>query len=664
MSPEMIHPEMEGFTPHTNGNGHANGHSNGHAVAHEANGAAQPMAIDTSKMNDAQRQALEVAESARESHYRDSFAGRLLMGHFTFDELLPFPKQTDTDKAIGDDMVAKVTTFLGEELDAEMVDESRTIPAHVIKGLMDLGVFRMKVPAEYGGLGFSQVNYNRTIMAIASHCGSTAVLVSAHQSIGVPQPVKMFGTDEQKKRFLTRIANGALSAFALTEPDVGSDPARMSTTAKLSNDGKYYIVNGMKQWTTNGPIAELLVVMAQTEPKIRRGKTIPQITAFIVDTKTAGVENVHRCDFMGLRGIQNGLIKFTNVKVPVENLLWGEGLGLKLALKTLNTGRLTLPAACTGMGKQCLSMARRWSRKRVQWGYPIGEHEAGAAKIANIAATTFAMEAMTWLTSHWAEQSKDIRIEAAMAKLFCSEASWRIIDETMQLRGGRGYERAISLRERGEAAYPIERMMRDCRINTIIEGTSEIMRLFLAREALDPHLKRALVVMNPDTRLGQRLRASLPLAGHYGKWYTQRRFGAMKAAKHREGGALSEHLRWIDRTSDRLATALLHAMARYQQKLEKRQLLLGRLMDIATELFAMSAACALALSKTDPANADQNAVELADYFCSQSRIRVDEHFRRLRDPHRKVMQRIAADVLKDKYTWLEEGVIPCCPDDK
>ncbi len=656
MSPEMIQHERE-LASAGSSNGTTNGATNRHVAADDA----AQVTIDTSNMSESQRQSMEVAESAREAHYRDSFAGRMLLGTFDPKELLPFPTQDADDRNIGDVLVAKVSKLLQDTLDAELADETRTIPHAVVKGLADLGVFRMKVPAEYGGLGLSQVNYNRVIMAIASHCGSTAVLVSAHQSIGVPQPLKMFGTDEQKQRFLPRIAEGALSAFALTEPDVGSDPARMSTTAKLSDDGTHYILNGIKQWTTNGPIADLLVVMAQTEPKVRRGKVIPQITAFIVEANSPGVKTVHRCDFMGLRAIQNGILQFTDVRVPAENLLWGEGLGLKLALKTLNTGRLTLPAACTGMGKQCLSIARRWSRKREQWGSPIGKHEAGAAKISFIASTTFAMESLAWLTSHWAQQGRDIRIEAAMAKLFCSEASWRIIDETMQLRAGRGYERAISLRERGETPYPLERMMRDCRINTIIEGTSDIMRLFLAREALDPHLRRSMVMLNPASPMSAKLRAGVPLLGHYSKWYVERRIGALGLARHRSAGKLAQHFRYLDRCSNRLATALFHAMTRYQQKLEKRQVLLGRLMDIATELFAMSATCAHALSLAEDAKRS-NCVELADLFCIQARQRVQQHFRLLGDVARTPSNRIARDILDDRYLWLEEGIVPCCPE--
>ena len=623
----------------------------------------EELIIDTSDMNEGQAAAMEIAELARdEVTHRDSFAGRLFMGSFAPSLIAPFPRQDDKDRACGDEIVRQVSEYLALHLDADAVDESRTIPQEVIEGLRDLGVFRMKIPTSYGGLGFSQVNYNRVLQAIASHCGSTAVLVSAHQSIGVPQPLKMFGTPQQKQKYLPRISKGELTAFALTEPEVGSDPAKMTTTAELSEDGTYYLLNGVKQWTTNGPIASLLVVMAQTAPKIHRGKERKQITAFIVETDWAGVKNTHRCDFMGLRGIQNGIITFTNVKVPLENVIWGEGLGLKLALKTLNTGRLTLPAACAGMSKQCLIIARQWGRQREQWGLPIGKHEAGRDKIAYIAATTFAMEAVTWLTSHWADENRDIRIEAAMAKLFCSEAAWKIVDLTMQIRGGRGYERAQSLRERGETPYPVERMMRDCRINTIIEGTSDIMRLFLAREALDPHLQMAADLLRRGTPLGKKFRAFIRLTGFYAKWYPRQVFGKMFArSADTPHDTLAGHDRFVACCAHRLSISLFHAMARHQQKLERKQILLGHLMDIGTELFVMAATCAYARSLAEHDADASNAMQIADVFCEQSSCRIEEHFRALKCKSVKASNKLAGDVLKGDFTWMEEGIIEMTP---
>jgi len=607
-------------------------------------------------LNDQQMAAMQVAEAARSDGGR-SFAGQLFMGSYEPEQLHPFPTQDDDDRRTGDEFVERVSAFLAEHLDADEVDDTRTVPAVIVEALQEMGVFRMKVPEAYGGLGFSQVNYNRVLMAIASHCGSTAVLVSAHQSIGVPQPLKMFGTEQQKQTWLPRIANGALSAFALTEPEVGSDPARMTTTAVLSDDGSHYVLNGVKQWTTNGPIAELLVVMARTAPKMVRGKERTQITAFIVETDTPGVETTHRCDFMGLRGIQNGIMRFTDVRVPAANVLLGEGQGLKLALKTLNTGRLTLPAACTGMGKQCLSIARRWSADRVQWGLPIGRHEAGREKIADIAAGTFAMEAVTWLTSHWADQNRDIRIEAAMAKLFCSETSWMIVDQTMQLRGGRGYERAESLRQRGEDPWPVERMMRDARINTIIEGTSDIMRLFLAREALDPHLKVAGDLLRPGIGLVRRFKALGGVMAFYAKWYPKQLWGRLFPRRHRAYGRLASHYRFADRNAHRLAASLFGAMARYGPKLERQQVLLGRLMDIGTELFVMTASCAYAESLATRNEAGDTARMLADTACRLSRQRIKQLFRGTPGRDRRRANELAGRVLDGECRWLEQGII-------
>ena len=620
--------------------------------------ATEPSPIDTSGMNRGQQAAMEIAEAAREqTDGAGSLAAGIFMGRFDPTLLLPFPRQDDEEAAIGDEMVRKVSALLAEHLDPEEVDESRTIPAHVIDKLRELGVFRMKVPREYGGLGFSQVNYNRVIVAMSSYCGSTTVLVSAHQSIGVPQPLKMFGTEAQKQKYFPRISNGDISAFALTEADVGSDPARMKTTARLSDDGSHYILNGEKVWTTNGPIAQLLVVMAKTAPKMVNGKERSQITAFIVETDTPGVENIHRCDFMGLRAIQNGLLRFTDVMVPAENVLWGEGLGLKLALQTLNTGRLTLPAGCLGCAKRCLSIVRRWGNERVQWGLPIGRHEAGIEKIAYIAPMTFAMEAMTWLTSHWADEGRDIRIEAAMAKLFCSEASWNIVDQTLQFRGGRGYERASSLRARGEEPDPVERMMRDSRINTIIEGTSEIMRLFLAREALDPHLQIAADLLRPKVPLRRKLRAAVRLLGFYGRWYPAQLLGIRWPRRHRTAGRLARHFKYIDRNSHRLAAGLFHAMARHRQGLERRQILLGHLVDIGTELFAMAAACAYAQSLPSAHSGEGDPMQLADLFCRQTRRRIEGHFRAARRSHRGSAASLARQVLDGSFEWIERGII-------
>ncbi|MBN4066652.1 acyl-CoA dehydrogenase family protein [Simkania negevensis] len=615
--------------------------------------------IDMSKMNEEERQALEIAERAREKAGRKpSFASNLFMGTFSPEMLYPFPKQSVEEKAFGDAYITDVAAFLEKNLDPAEVDVTRTIPQDVIDGLKKLGVFKMKVPKEYGGLGFSQVNYNRVNIMIASYCTSTAAWVSAHQSIGVPQPLKMFGTKEQKEKYFPLLADGALSAFALTELEAGSDPARMSTTAELAEDDSFYLLNGEKLWCTNGPIADLLVVMARTPSLIVKGKERRQISTFIVEANTPGIELLHRCDFMGMRGIQNGLIRFKDVKVPKENLLGDLGRGLAVALSTLNVGRLSLPACSLGSAKLALNIAKKWGRDRVQWGSPIGLHEAGREKIAYIAATTMAMEAMVHLASHWVDQEEcDIRIEAAMTKLFCTEEAWKIIDLLVQLRGGRGYETETSLKERGETPYPVERMMRDARIGRIVEGTTEIIRLFLAREALDPHLRGVKGVMKKSLSPKEKIRVGLKLAGHYTKWYSKRWLNKSYITSYREFGELSTHFSFIEKKSHKLARTIFHYMGIYMQGLEKKQILLGHLVEIGTELFAMAATCSYAISLVKDKPNDTSPIQLANYFCMMARKRVADHFGSLNSKENKTANTVAKETLEDQFIWLEQGIL-------
>jgi hypothetical protein len=431
----------------------------------------------------------------------------------------------------------------------------------------------------------------------------------------------------------------------------------MSTTAIPSEDGSYYILNGEKLWCTNGILADVIVVMARTPSKMIKGKERKQISAFILEMNTPGIEIAHRCEFMGLGGIYNAHIKFKNVKIPAENLLVEEGRGLALALSTINVGRLTLPAACTGAAKQCLGIARRWGKTRVQWGMPIGLHEAGREKISFIAATTMAMEAVTWLTCAWQDQGNlDIRIEAAMAKLFCTESLWKIVDKTMQLRGGRGYEKARSLKARGEVPYPVERIMRDCRINMILEGSTEIMKLFLAREAIDPHLKRVAALLDNRNSWGQKTKAVFKMLGFYAKWYPLQWLKGKFSSSYKEMGALESHFQFAEEQSHHLARRIFKAMAKYRQNLERRQLLLGRLVQIGTELFVISAICAYAQQlKTE--RGDDSPIELADYFCRISRRRINKLFRALDSNDDRKANQIAKNALDDSFTWLEKGVV-------
>ncbi len=601
-----------------------------------------------------EHEAREVAEAAREKEWKaPSFVRELFEGRFRLHLIHPYPTLDPAEEARAKAWLDKLAKFLHDNVDAEAIDRDAKIPQHVITGLAELGCFGIKIPSEYGGLGFSQTVYNRAVSLAATVESSIGVLLSAHQSIGVPQPLKLFGTPEQKKRYLPRLAKGAISAFALTEPDVGSDPARLAATAQLTPDGQAYILNGEKLWCTNGTIAELMVVMAKTGPKA--------ISAFIVEASWPGVEVVHRLSFMGLKGIENGVIRFTNVRLPKENLLWQEGKGLKLALVTLNTGRLTVPAVSSACAKTCLDIARRFSQERVQWGQPVGKHDAVAQMLGWMAAVTFAMDAVSELAALMADQARfDIRLEAAMAKMWNTERGWEIVDKTMQIRGGRGYETAASQRLRGEKGEPVERLMRDFRINLIFEGSSEIMRLFIAREAVDTHLKVAGALVDPKAPFAAKIPALIRTALYYATWYPAKWLGWGWWPRYGGFGSLAKHLRYVNRASRRLARSLFYAIVRFGPGLEKRQAVLARLVEIGAELFAMSAACARAQAlrtskKPEERTQGAAAVYLADLFCKTARRRVAERFDRLFHNDDVPIYKAAQRVLANEFTWLEEG---------
>ncbi len=601
-----------------------------------------------------EQEARQVAEAARETEWAmPSFVRELFLGRLNLDLIHPAPAPDPEEQKRAAAFMQKLALF-AETVDGHEIERTGRVPPAVLEGLAEIGAFGIKIPQEYGGLGLSQRSYNRAIAYIGSCCTALGVLLSAHQSIGVPQPLKMFGTPEQKKKYLPRLAKGAVSAFALTEPDVGSDPARMGAMAEPTPEGDAYILNGEKLWCTNGPIADIMVVMARTPAQDGKRKGI---TAFIVENDMPGVEMVHRLEFMGLRGIENGVIRFNNVRVPKENVIWGEGKGLKLALITLNTGRLTIPATAAAGAKWCLKVSREWAQVREQWGAPVGKHDAIAQKLGLMAANTFAMEAISDLSAGLADAGKsDIRLEAALAKMYNSELAWRIVDETMQIRGGRGYETADSLASRGEEPVPVERVMRDLRINLIFEGSSEIMRLFIAREALDPHLQRGGALFDPKSGTADKAKSAIGLGTHLAGWYPKLVTGWGRWPRYEEFGRNARHLQYVDRAARKLGRTLFYAMARFGPKLERRQSVLVRLVDVGAELFAMSAACVYAQKLVKENPNDQTPLRLADLFCRHARKRIARSFDDVFDNHDVMTYRVAQETLAGQYAWLEKGL--------
>jgi alkylation response protein AidB-like acyl-CoA dehydrogenase len=596
-----------------------------------------------------ERTARRVAEEARQTEWDlPSFGKQLFLGDFRLDLIHPHPESTEKMRRKGEEFLSRVREFCETKVDSRIIERESRIPDETIKSLKQLGAFGMKIPEEYGGLGLSQLYYNRALMLFGSVSPAVGAMLSAHQSIGVPQPVKLFGTEEQKRTYLPRCVN-EISAFLLTEPDVGSDPARLRTTAVP--DGDDYILDGVKLWTTNGVVADLLVVMARVpESEGHRGG----ISAFVVEANAEGVTVENRNAFMGLRGIENGVTRFHEVRVPATNRIGKEGQGLKIALTTLNTGRLSLPAMCAGAAKWSTMIAREWSAVRVQWGRSVGEHEAVSSKISFIAATSYALEAMLDLSSSLADEERgDIRIEAALAKLYASEMGFLIADELVQIRGGRGYETAESLAARGERGVPVEQLARDMRINRIFEGSSEIMRLLIAREAVDAHLSVAGDIIDPDADLSRKAAAVRKAGGFYAKWLPTLVTGAgQRPGSYSEFGPLAKHLRYAERTSRKLARSIFYAAGRWQGRLERKQGFLGRMVDIGAELFAMSAVCVRA--KADDRT---EAYELADMFCAQAQVRIDELFNRMWHNTDNLDAAFARRVMDGRYAWQEEGVL-------
>ena len=618
--------------------------------------------------NVSERQAREVAEAARESEWKlPSFAKELFLGNFRLDLIHPQPPLDPEAVDKGERFLARLREFLESEVDPLEIERDAKIPDRVIEGFKRMGALGMKVSEEYGGLGLSQLYYNRALALTGVWHASLSGLLSAHQSIGVAEPLRLFGTEEQKRKWMPLVAKDHISAFLLTEPDVGSDPARLATTATPVDGG--YELTGQKLWATNGAIADIVVVMAKV-PKGdgHRGG----ISAFVLPYDLPGVTVEHRNAFMGLRGIENSVTRLDRVFVPEENRIGREGEGLKIALTTLNTGRLALPAICVGQAKWATKVAREWSNERVQWGRPIGKHDAVAQKIAFIAGSAFGLEAMLDVASRLADsKAGDIRIEAALAKLYGSELGWKVLDELIQVRGGRGYETAASLKARGEKPVPAEQALRDMRINRIFEGSTEIMHLLIAREAVDQHLKVAGDLLEGDGDIKEKIAAAGRAGAFYSRWLPQLAVGKGQVPNsYDELGPLAPYVRFAERSSRKLARSTFYGMTRWQAKLEYRQTFLGRLVDIGAELFAMASAVAYAdtIGRERPERRTE-AQELAELFCTQAKQRVETLFHELWDNVDDANRAAAARVLDGRYQWLEEGIVdpsgegPMIPED-
>jgi acyl-CoA dehydrogenase family protein 9 len=521
---------------------------------------------------DHEQQMAQAEEVLGERMHAVGFAKGLFFGRYLNNRLLPYPDLNhDPRTAI---KVAELRSYCQEHIDAAEIDRNAEIPQSVVDGLGKIGVLGACVPAEFGGGGFSQVSYCQMIEVLGGHCGGTALFVNAHHSIG-PRALVLFGTEAQKAESLARMASGEwISAFALTEPEAGSDAANVQTTATPSPDGKGYVLNGQKRWITNGGIAQGLTVMARTPVP---GSKETKITAFLVTPQMKGFEVVEkRMAKCGVRGSATARLAFHDMFVPKENILGELGKGLRVALTVLDFGRTTFGASCTGAAKFCVRQATKHALERVQFQQPLANFELVKDKLAYMQAGAYAMESATYETAALIDSGEgDFMLETAMLKVFSTDVLWRIINDTIQIFGGKAYF----------SDEPYERMMRDARINMIGEGANDVLRVFTALVGMRDvglELKGVLdAVKNPLANLGK-------LTGFAGRKIES--FFASPAVEVRHHELEGDAMR-LGKLVGEFGAEVEAVLRTYQESVLDRQFQLARIADSANELYA--SACVL-----------------------------------------------------------------------
>jgi alkylation response protein AidB-like acyl-CoA dehydrogenase len=501
------------------------------------------------------------------------FAKGLFFGHFNAPLVFPYPEIRAEERDTVDKAVAEVRRFMEEKVDPAAIDRNADIPPDEINGLAELGVLGMTAPAEYGGRGFSQLGYCKIMEVIGGRDASTAVFVNAHHSIGI-RALLLFGTEEQRRRWLPPLVSGRdLAAFALTEPEAGSDAANVQTRATPSADGRTYSLSGEKRYITNGAIAKVLTVMARTPVP---GSNETKVTAFLVTPDMPGFEVVEaRMPKCGIRGTATARLAFRDMPVPAENVLGQVGKGLRIALTTLDFGRTTFGASCTGAAKTCLRAACRHAKQRAQFKQTLSEFELVKKKIAYMAAHAFAMDATTSQCAGFIDRgAEDYMLETAMLKVFSTEALWQIVNDTLQIYGGQGYFQTD----------PYERMMRDARINQIGEGANDVLRCFIA-----------LVGMRG---VGEHLQGVIKALRHPKEWGTLWQFGQQQVqARLRpreipvQSASLRRSARELGKRVRDFGLAVQGVLRKYREAVLERQYVQERIADAACDLYASS--CAL-----------------------------------------------------------------------
>ena len=619
---------------------------------------------------------LERIEEARERFTGHSFMAGLFVGRPDFSLLLP-PDEPPEQKDAWDRYRPRLETFLRTQVDPDEIERTAKIPDSVLKGLFALGAFGMKIPEEYGGLGFSYTNYGRALMLMASWSNILALTVAVPQSIGIAMPVLLFGNEEQKRKYLPIVAREAISAFALTEPLTGSDAANIQTEAVLDSSGTAFVVNGQKLWCTNGSIARYITLVARVRAKREQhnGRIVwvpvpegiaadDQVhTAFILDMEAPGVCVRQRCQFEGCRGIENAHMTFTEVQIPAGNVIGEVGRGLKYALTILNVGRaISIPAICLGMAKQAWQPTLDHANNRMTFQKPLSERQTQRMRLGRMAVNLFTMEALASSVWRLADQhSYDVRIEAAIAKIFCSERTIQFLRDAQIIFGGMGYETADSKRVRGEPAFGIEQLVRDAEMYRIGEGATDILRPFVAREGLSPHLDRAQRYMDEEGNGSERFFDLLKLIRFYVPWYIglwRRR--ALPDRTEFHDPKLAQLLVYVEQTSRRLACAIFWAMVRRGDELRDDQGRQTRIEMIGEDLLTIVTA-ALEASSLARVNTNEQAWDLVNSFVAEAKLRIDHAISELRGHNEDDLPTaIGRQTVRGNYEWLSHGIISRC----
>jgi alkylation response protein AidB-like acyl-CoA dehydrogenase len=616
---------------------------------------------------------LERIEEARERLTGRSFMAGLFVGRPDFSLLLT-AEESPEQKAAWERYRPTLETFLHTQVDPDEIERTAKIPRAVLQGLLRLGAFALKIPMEYGGLGFSYANYGRALTLMASWSNILALTVAVPQSIGIAMPLLLFGTEEQRRRYLPVVARDAISAFALTEPVTGSDAANIRAEAVLDSDGTDFVVNGEKLWCTNGSIARYITLIARV-PAQRvqdsggtrwvpvsggRGAEDHVHTAFILDMESPGVRVRQRCEFEGCRGIENASLAFTDVRIPAANVIGEVGRGLKYALTILNVGRaVSIPAICLGMAKQAWQPTIDRANQRVTFHKPLSERQTQRMRLGRMAVSLFTMQAVA--SSVWRmadEQGYDVRIEAAIAKIFCSETTIHFLRDAQIMFGGMGYETADSKRVRGEPAFGIEQLVRDAEMYRIGEGATDILRPFVAREGLAPHLDRAQRYVNGGGSRGQRVVEWVKLVRYYVPWYLAlwRRRPLPRRTEFRPEKVASL-LHFVERSSRRLARALFWAMVRHGEQLRDDQGRQNRIEMIGEDLLVIATAAleAAALAQEKP---HEPVWDLVDHFAADAMVRIETAIAELGGHNGDdVPTMLGLLAGRGDYAWLSRGII-------